>query len=83
MIPFLLRKLYPHNTSIEGSVHATPPLANFTIAGTDTAPTSKGEEGKVGNVGYGYRDSVVWVKGLEEFMPDRLLNGALFVKLSY
>lgn len=75
-------------TSIQGSYHAAPPLANITVAGVEQAPTGLsltfgGEVCEVGDIVYEYEDGVVRLIGLEEFTPDGAWEGELYMKLSY
>lgn len=75
-------------TSMQGSYHAAPPLANITIAGVENAPTGLsltfgGQPCEVGDVVFNYEDGVVRLTGMEEFTPEGAWEGELYLKLSY
>lgn len=74
-------------TSINGTYHAAPSLANMTIVGVDK-PTGfslmmGGQPCEVGEVVYDHADGVVRLTGLDEFTPDGAWEGELYMKLSY
>ena len=76
------------STTIEGSYHAEPPLANITIAGVDTRPSSislkiGGQPCEVGTVVLDYAEDVVYLSGFDEFTPNGAWEGELEMTLTY
>ena len=75
-------------TSINGTYHAAPPLANVTIAGakglpSDMALTMRGQPCEFGAVGLSYSDGTLVVSGLEAFTPDGAWEGEMYLELKY
>lgn len=76
------------STTIRGSYHAAPPLANITIAGVHSRPSGMslkidGQPCEVGDVVLDYVDEIVRLVGLDEFTPNGAWEGELEMTLSY
>ncbi|KAK5108679.1 hypothetical protein LTR62_008084 [Meristemomyces frigidus] len=75
-------------TSVNGTYHATPPLANITIAGVSRGPTGlslmiAGQECEVGPVVLSYVGSTVRITGLETFTGEGAWQGDVELTLTY
>ncbi|KAK5136357.1 hypothetical protein LTR08_003483 [Meristemomyces frigidus] len=76
------------STTITGTYHAAPPLANVTVAGapcipTDMSLTIGGQPCEVGAVALSYDDGVLYVSGIEQFTPGGAWEGAMEMKFTY
>ncbi|KAK3678865.1 hypothetical protein LTR78_001318 [Recurvomyces mirabilis] len=75
-------------TSINGTYHSTPPLANITIAGVGKAPcglslTIAGQECEVGAVVLSHLNETVSITGLEAFTGEGAWQGEMELILQY
>lgn len=76
------------STSISGTYHAAPPLANVTVAGAPSLPmgmnlTIAGQPCEVDQIALDYAAGVLYVSGVDKFMPSGAWEGVMEMKFSY
>ncbi|TKA83915.1 hypothetical protein B0A55_00179 [Friedmanniomyces simplex] len=76
------------STTINGTYHAAPPLANVTIAGATSLPKSlsltiAGQPCEVSDVVLDYSAGVLYVRGIEQFTPSGAWEGEMKMEFSY
>ncbi|KAK0335570.1 hypothetical protein LTR91_019492 [Friedmanniomyces endolithicus] len=76
------------STTINGTYHAAPPLANVTVAGAPSLPkgmslTIAGQPCEVSKVALDYSGGVLYVSGIEPFTPGGAWEGEMRMEFSY
>ncbi|KAK0880551.1 hypothetical protein LTR87_005673 [Friedmanniomyces endolithicus] len=76
------------STTINGTYHAAPPLANVTVAGAPSLPkgmslTIAGQPCEVSKVALDYSGGVLYVSGIEPSTPGGAWEGEMRMEFSY